>query len=298
MSNPGEKGMEEARTFTAADGARIAYRLTRRGAPRRTIVLLHGLASNMTRWWNFLADTRLAEGWDLLRLDLRGHGGSVCRGRVGMDVWCDDLAGLLRAEGVPRVEIVGHCLGANLALWFAHGHPGLVSGLVLIEPMFRAALTGRMATVAALRPLIAAVVPPLRLLAALGLHRRRLEPLDLEELDRAAQSDWAATGAFPGGRYASPIHDLRILPTVVFLQDLLAVTDPLPDLGAIRTPALALLSIGGAFGDPHTTERLLAGLPDCRALRLDALHWIPTEQPQGMREAIERWCDRDAGPQA
>lgn len=286
--------MEEARTFTTADGARIAYRLTRRGAPRRTLVLLHGLASNMTRWWNFLAGTRLAQDWDLLRLDLRGHGGSVCRGRVGMDVWCDDLAGLLRAEGVPQAEIVGHCLGANLALWFAHGHPSLVSGLVLIEPMFRAALTGRMAAVAALRPLIAALVPPLRLLAALGVHRRRLEPLDLEDLDRAAQAAMAATGGFPGGRYASPVHDLRILPTVVYLQDLVAVTGPLPELTAIRTPALALLSSGGAFGDPRTTERLLDGLPDCRVERLDALHWIPTEQPQAMREAIERWCLRGA----
>ena len=288
--------MEEARTFTAADGVRIAYRLTRAKAPRRTLVLLHGVASNMTRWWNFLENTHLAESWDILRLDLRGHGGSVSRGRIGMDVWSADLAGLLRHEGIAQAEVAGHCLGANLALWFARLNPGLVSGLVLIEPMFRAAITGRMTRVLHLRPFLAALVPPLRALAALGVHRRRLDPLDLSVLDQAAYETMAG-GSFPTDRYSSPIHELRVLPTVAYLQDLLAVTDPLPDLAAIRAPALALLSSGGIFGDPGLTARLLAGLPDCRIERLEAVHWIPTEQPRGMREAIERWCARHGAPQ-
>jgi len=96
---------ESARAFRTADGARIAYRLWRPGAPRRTLVLIHGLASNLTRWWAFMAQTRLRERWDVLRLDLRGHGGSLWRGRVGIEVWCDDLAAILRAEGAPPAVI-------------------------------------------------------------------------------------------------------------------------------------------------------------------------------------------------
>ena len=278
-----EGAMERESVFTAADGARIAYRITRAGAPRRTLVLLHGVASNMTRWWNFVGGTRLAEGWDILRLDLRGHGGSLYRGRVGMDVWSADLAGLLRHEGVEQAEVVGHCLGANLGLWFAWLHPGLVSGLVLIEPMFRAAITGQMTRVLHLRPV----------LAAMGVHRGSLPPLDLADLDQVAYAAMArANGSFPTKRFSSPVHELRILPTVVYLQDLLAVTDPLPGLSTIRAPALALLSSGGIFGDPGMTVRRLSELPDCRVEHLDAVHWIPTEQPRAMREAIERWCGR------
>jgi len=290
--------MEEYRTFIAADGAAVAYRIKHRtrtqlAAPRRTLVLLHGLASNMTRWSEFTANTRLAEDCDLLRLDLRGHGGSLNRGRVGMEVWCDDLAALLRAENVEQAELVGHCLGANIALWFGRRYPELVSGLVLIEPMFRAALSGRMATVANLRPLIAMLIPPLMALAALGVHRRRLATLDLAELDRATREAMtAAGGAFPTGRYASPAKDLRLLPLVIYLQDLLAVTGPLPDLARIKAPVLSLLSTGGAFGDPQITVRLLAELAHGHIEHLDALHWIPTEQPKAMREAIERWCAR------
>jgi len=283
--------MEVRKVYTATDGVRIAYGLTRAGKPRRTLVLLHGVASNMTRWWRFLAETRLANSWDILRMDLRGHGGSVWRGRIGMGVWSSDLAGILRSEGAGPAEVVGHCLGANLALWFARLEPGLVSGLVLIEPMFRAAITGRMKHVLHLRPLLAALTPPLRALAAAGIHRKTLPPLDLEILDQAAYASMAG-GSFPTDRYASPFHELRILPAVAYVQDLLAVTDPLPELSKIATPALSLLSSGGMFGDPGITVRRLAELPDCRVEQLDSVHWIPTEQPLGMLEAIERWCGR------
>ncbi|MBX3650661.1 MAG: alpha/beta hydrolase [Burkholderiales bacterium] len=283
--------MDTGKTFTTADGTRIAYRLLRPGTPRRTLLLLHGLASNHTRWSEFTSTTRLAAGWDILSPDLRGHGGSLFRGRIDMKTWCDDLEELLAVEGVTQAVVVGHCLGANLALWFAQQAPRQVSGLVLIEPMFRAALTGHRTQLAALRPLFAALVPPLRLLAALGLHRHRLEQLDLAALDREARAAMAATGHFPEARYNSVLEDLRSLPTSTYLQGLLAVTGPLPALASIAAPTLSLLSAGGRFSDPEATARLLAPLPQGRILRIPALHWIPTEQPQLMRVAIEAWCD-------
>lgn len=291
--------MDATRTLPASDGAAIAYRLSRpegQATPRRTIVAIHGLASNMSRWAEFAAVTRLADTWDILRPDLRGHGESLCRGRVGMDVWCADLAALLRAEGVGRAVLLGHCLGANLALWLARQEPELVAGVVLIEPMFRQALTGEMARVARLRPLIAAAVPLLRGIAALGIHRRRLERLDLAQLDIETRAAMARTGgAFPEARYASIREDLRSLPVSIYLQDLLAVTGPLPDLAGIGVPGLALLSSGTKFTDPDLTARLLGAMPRLRVERLDARHWIPTEQPDAMRLAIEHWCDEHFG---
>ena len=93
----------------------VAYRLWRPGGPRRVVVLLHGLASNATRWSELVAHTSLRADWDLLRLDLRGNGASVWRGRLGMREWCADLAEILDAEGCARGVLVGHCLGANVA---------------------------------------------------------------------------------------------------------------------------------------------------------------------------------------
>lgn len=285
------KTMDTEHKLAMRDSIRVTYRTTRAGRPRPTLVLLHGLASNMTRWSEFVAATSLGRNWDLLRPDLRGHGGSICRTRAGMDVWSDDLAEVLRAEGVTRAVLVGHCLGANLALRCAARHPELVSGLVLIEPMFRQALSGNLAKVSAIRALLTALVRPLLCLAQSGLHRRKIAAIDLAELDRQTRQAMADAGDFPAKRYASIVEDLRIMPTAMFLQDLIAVSGPLP-LERVRVPALALLSRGGAFGDPAMTEKLLAGLPHCEVEHLDALHWIPTEQPEAMRRAIEDWCDR------
>ncbi|OGK97751.1 MAG: hypothetical protein A2W08_04385 [Candidatus Rokubacteria bacterium RBG_16_73_20] len=283
---------DTARTLEAPDGAPLAYRLWRPGAPRRVLVLLHGVASNLTRWSEFVATTALRDSWDLLRPDLRGNGGSLWRGRAGMTEWCADLAAILAAEGYPRAVVAGHCLGANVAVEFAVRHPAATEGLVLIEPMLRPALTGSMRRLARLRPLFVPLAALVRALGALGLHRRRLLPLDLEALDRTTRAALAAAG---GGddllaRYASPLLDLRTTPTAAYLQALIAVSGPLPDLARVRAPALVLLSSGSAFSDAALTERLLGRLAGARVVRLPASHWIPTEQPRAMRETIEAWC--------
>ena len=287
---------ESARSLTAPDGAVIAYRLWRSGPARRVLVLLHGVGSNMTRWSEFVARTTLKDSWDLLRLDLRGHGRSVHRGRTGMAEWCADLAAILAAEGYPRAVVAGHCLGANIAVEFAARYPRKLSGLVLIEPMPREALTGRMRQMARLRPLFVPAIWLIRALNALGIHRRRLSPLDLEELDRETRAALSA-GATDAllERYASPWLDLSTTPSATYLQTLIAVTGRLPDLSVITTPVLALLSTGSTFSDPMLTEQLLRRFSDCQVVKLDARHWIPTEQPDAMRRAIEDWCQRRQG---
>jgi pimeloyl-ACP methyl ester carboxylesterase len=286
--------MDFARTFVTSDGVTLAYRLWRPGRPRRTLVLIHGLASNHTRWSEFVTTTRLRESWDLLRPDLRGFGGSVARSPVGLEVWSRDLLALLAAEQALPAALVGHCLGANVALRFAARSPAATRGLVLIEPMFREALTGSLRVAARCRPLAATVGALARGVNALGVHRRRLPTLDLQQLDREARAAMAAAGptAFPEARYGSALEDLKYTPTAVYLDGLRAVTGPRPDVHTIQAPALALLSTGGRFGDPAQTERLLAELPRGEVRMLEARHWIPTESPAEMRQAIEEWCHR------
>lgn len=214
-----------------------------------------------------------------------------------MDEWCGDLAALLDAEVRADVVLAGHCLGANIAVEWARRRPGTVAGLILIEPMFAEALTGNLRRAAAFRPALAAAVPLVRALNALGLHRRRVRPLDLEVLDRETRAAMAVGVAEALlARYAAPWTDLASMPTAAYLQALLALSRGLPDLAGVRVPVLALLSTGGAFSDPAITERRLATLPRCRIVRLGARHWIPTERPEEMRRAIEAWCETIAGP--
>jgi esterase len=248
-----------------------------------TLVLLHGLASNSTRWWHFAAHSRVP-GLRLLRPNLRGHAGSSDRGRIDMRVWCDDLVRLLDAQDCARAVIGGHCLGANIALHFAARYPERTAGLVLIEPMPPQALTGSMRRILIFRRPILALAAAVRVLNALGVRRRKFEPLDLEQWDRAtARSDTHLA------RYASPLSDLKLAPVAAYLQSLAALGEPLPPLAAIRAPVLVLLSRNSTMTDPERTHAILEQLPAVQFKVLEAEHWIPTEQPEAMRLAIEDW---------
>lgn len=276
----------------AADGATLAYRRWHAPAPNGAapLLLIHGAASNLTRWSEFLAETRLKTGRDILRVDLRGHGASGFRGPTGLEIWCDDLAALLRAEGIARAVLVGHCMGANVAVMFAARHPRQAAGLVLVEPMLCAALVGRMRHLRRLAPLLRLAIGGLRLLNRLGIHRRALATLDLQALDREFRARLGAPGggAVLARRYSSIRDDLRIMPTAGYLQDLVETVRPLP-LAALAVPVLALISTGRTFVDPECTRAILAGVPNAAIDLLACQHWIPTEAPREMRVAIEDW---------
>ena len=288
------KDMETLHTLISAGGATLAYRrwhAPAKAASQPPLVLIHGAASNMTRWSEFLETTRLRETRDILRLDLRGHGLSLFRGCLGLEIWSDDIAAILRQEDIPQALLAGHCLGANVAVMFAARHPRMTAGLVLLEPILHTAITGQLRRLRPFLPLLKLAVVLIRVFNRLGLYRRHLETIDLRTLDR----QFRATLTKPGGgealakRYASPWHDLRTMPSANFLQDLVEVERPLP-LEKIHAPFLALLSTGRTFADPDITRALLSRLPRGEVQTLESRHWIPTEQPQGMRKAIEVWC--------
>ena len=92
--------MNEKLHFQGEDGVEFTYRRwtplqSKRSAP---IVLLHGAASNSTRWWHFIKHSRLTADRLLLRPDLRGHGESLWRGASRIEEWSHDIAGMLGHE--------------------------------------------------------------------------------------------------------------------------------------------------------------------------------------------------------
>jgi esterase len=204
-----------------------------------------------------------------------------------MREWCDDLARLLDAEGSARAVIAGHCLGANIALNFAARYPRRTAGLALIEPMPPGALAGRLRWLAWFRFLLKTVANIVRALNRLGIHRRRLESLDLEQWDKAVRN-----GTADLERYGSLLSDLRLTPVAAYLQSLAAVGDPFPDLPAIHCPTLALVSSKSTMTDPARTRAIVQAIPGVEIVQLDAEHWIPTEQPGAMCRAIEDWIAR------
>lgn len=287
--------MESAHTLTVDNGVTLHYRLWRlrhAGERRPLIVLLHGMASNLTRWSEFVEHTSLTQHFDILRLDLRGHGESFTRKPIGMEIWSRDLVALLDATGYERAIVVGHSLGANLALWFAATYPTRTAGAVLIDPAFTDALRGAALWIHRAAALLHIAVALLRLLNRLGLRRSVIPNRDLRRLDEDVRKHLLDAGKEEDfvKRYTSPLADLRHFSTAHYLKEFLEITRAVPPLQNVRVPVLGLISRAVTFTDAETTRAALTRCPQSQIAMLTAYHWPLTERPVEVRRAIEDWC--------
>ncbi|MCO6434701.1 alpha/beta fold hydrolase [Nitrosomonas nitrosa] len=282
--------MDEKRCFLTSDGVTLTYR---RWSPAQNeqpppLLLLHGAASNSTRWWHFTRHSRLAADHCLIRPDLRGHGESMWRGPAHIEEWTRDIAELLQHAQQPRAVIVGHCLGANIALNFAARYPEYCSGLILIEPMAREAFTGILAKLKSFVPILKLLVTLIKQLNRLGLHRRQLGTLDLQTLDRRVHEASPTELKVMLKDYGSPKHDLKVIPTAQYLGNLIEIIRPLP-ITKVHCPALVIQSCGRSITDAARTQDLLQTLPQVAFATIDSDHWLPATHPDELCELIDSW---------
>jgi pimeloyl-ACP methyl ester carboxylesterase len=97
------------------------------------VVCLHGSWHDSTQWLPVIQE--LATGYHCLAPDLVGFGESSRASTphsIALEV--EALQGLLTALRIHQCRLVGHSLGAWVALQYALSYPSQVQGLVLIEP--------------------------------------------------------------------------------------------------------------------------------------------------------------------
>ncbi len=98
---------------------------------RPAVVLLHGAGMDHTVW--SLQSRYLAHhGRSVLAVDLPGHGRSGGVALAGIAALADWVAALLDAVGVARAALIGHSMGALVALDAAARHPHRVEALALL----------------------------------------------------------------------------------------------------------------------------------------------------------------------
>jgi pimeloyl-ACP methyl ester carboxylesterase len=110
------------------------------GPPRPLAVLVHGVTSSSRTWWR-VGPALAARGFRVVAVDLRGHGASprlVAR-LAAADLAADvaETVAPLAAPAAPGPVVdllVGHSLGALVALELVTGRPGFARRLVLEEP--------------------------------------------------------------------------------------------------------------------------------------------------------------------
>ena len=115
-----------------ANGIRQHY--LRYCSGRAPLVVVPGITSPAVTW-GFVAE-RLASNFDVYVLDVRGRGLSSSGPDLdyGLDVLADDLNGFVAALGLAGVTVLGHSMGARIAIRAATRGNGRLSRLVLVDP--------------------------------------------------------------------------------------------------------------------------------------------------------------------
>jgi pimeloyl-ACP methyl ester carboxylesterase len=122
---------------TTLNGASIAYDdVPPQGPVQRTILLLHGFASNRNEGWKrtgwYAALQR--RGFRTIALDQRGHGESLRShdpADYGRPQLAADALALLDELGVGRVDVFGYSMGTRTAMQMAIDAPDRISNLIL-----------------------------------------------------------------------------------------------------------------------------------------------------------------------
>ena len=116
---PGGRGELAALRFGDPDGPKL--------------LALHGWLDNAA---SFVPLAASLEGFDVVALDLPGHGASAHRA-AGYDYvyvdWLHDVLDALDALGWERAHLLGHSMGATLASTLAAAAPERVAKLTLVE---------------------------------------------------------------------------------------------------------------------------------------------------------------------
>jgi pimeloyl-ACP methyl ester carboxylesterase len=247
------------------------------GTARGRVVLLHGMMSTAATWWR-AGPALAARGWAVDALDLPGHGDSPRSARpLDLDVLVDGTAGRL---GGPVDLLVGHSLGAVVAIALAGRHPAAARALVAEDPPSRT------------RPdhaaiLAAGIEADARLVAhdrqRLVRREREANPAWADEdvehsVDGIAAADTAALAAGLRGELA---WDLPAMVAAV----------PVPLLVLAARTGDGFIEHGGSALQGPDREAVRAQLPPDRFVVLDGGHCLHRDLPARWVEVVGGFAD-------
>ncbi|HEY4227906.1 MAG TPA: alpha/beta hydrolase [Candidatus Limnocylindrales bacterium] len=131
----GEHGSERGANEATFDDHGSRIRWTERPGPTLARVFIHGLGGNGESILGNLAGDPALGGHRSLLVDLPGHGTSErpddCS--YSLDAHATAVVAVCGAARLDRVDLVGHSLGADIAIVVAYRNPGLVRRLVISE---------------------------------------------------------------------------------------------------------------------------------------------------------------------
>jgi pimeloyl-ACP methyl ester carboxylesterase len=120
---------------TEVQGCLIHY--LRWGGPGRPgVVLVHGGAAH-AHWWSFIAPLLTSE-FQVVALDLSGHGDSGRRKEYPRDIWAEEVMAVAQHAGIVGAPVVaGHSMGGFVTIATAARYGDRLAGAVILDSPVR-----------------------------------------------------------------------------------------------------------------------------------------------------------------
>lgn len=234
------------------------------GSPGRPVLFVHGLGGSSRQWQAQLAHLRQRRR--AVALDLRGHGDSdpaPSADDYTLDGYVEDLAAVADSLDLDRFVLVGHSLGAAVAIEYAARHPERTAGLLLVDPNGDQTL-----------------IP--------GDEARSFR--DALDRDPLGEMEWYFKQILVGAEAEVADHvlaDLRIADAHAFAPSLESAftTSPLPSLALYPGPRRSLVSDMNSL--PYSLHNLVEDLP--WKVIPGASHWLMMDRPDELNDALDEF---------
>jgi len=286
------------------DGIHLYWRMAG-GGPRPTIVCCNGLGVS-TFFFKYIVE-RFADGHGVLVWDYRGHGRSapppepMDDADLSIETCADDLQRVLDAVGeTGPIVLMGHSMGCQVLLEYAHRHPDRVAGMVLLF-----GTAGRPVDTFLNTSLARPALGLLRRAAKIGGPKanRWLRPLYESPLiaPLAAVVGFVDLEHIANKDLKEYLEHLGHLDPRIFLRmaSLAGDHDAGPYLPGMQAPALVVAGGRDSFTPLHLSERMAAALPRSDLMVLeDATHAAIVEHPHTINARIARFLEEAVEPWA
>ncbi len=233
------------------------------GAHTQSLVFIHGSGSNSGVWSHQYG--RLHSLYNIAALNLPGHGQSCGSGEEDIALYVGHVKDLLDILGLNRPILIGHSMGAAIALAFAAKYPQDISGVVTLG---------------------GGVTLPVNPDILDGLKSEPAIVLDM--ICKFSLAKENCSRLFDALRASLAATRIDVLTSDMQACSKVDLTKQLPE---ITTPTLVICGTQDKMTPSASSAQIAAGIAGANLLLIEgAGHMVMMEQPLGLNEAIHNFA--------
>lgn len=241
------------------------------GGGPRTLVMIRGLGSNLTAWYEQTPE--FARRFRVLVFDNRGAGRTdKPDAPYSIAQMAQDTAGLMDALGIERAAMLGISMGGMIAQEFALAHQDRLSCLILGCTHF-----GGKEAISAPPPVIEALVAG-----------ERANPEQRKLQIRSSFTEDAIANRREIIERHEKVRAQFLIPPFAYQRQLQAVIgfDASARLGSVRVPTMVMTGRDDILVPPENSKLIASRIPGAILKELPGAHLFFTEHPRDFNRAV------------